>query len=177
MIALIGFTGTGKSTIGRLLATSYGFICFDVDALVEQQVGCTVRELFATKGEATFRQLESDVIHHVINTCTARQAVLVTGAGAVLSKDNREYLDRHCFTVHIDTPLELVMARLATDQQRPLLQGADRAQAIDRTQVIESLYQARKDLYTFAHEKICATEARLAVTSILAKRMRKEGKR
>ncbi len=165
MIALVGFTGTGKSTIGRLLALSHGFLCFDVDALIEQHAGKTIREIFSQDGEPGFRKIESKLIYDIVTACVAKHAVLVTGAGAVLSEQTRELLRNRCFTVHVDTPLDLVIARLTGDSQRPLLQGSD------RVKMIQALYETRKDLYTFSHVRVSQPEAGLAVAAILAKHM------
>ena len=168
MIALIGFTGCGKSTIGRMLATAHGFVTYDVDAEIERNSGKSIRELFATQGETAFREMESQAIESIISNSKARHAVLVTGAGAVVREQNRALLASSCITFHVDTPLEIVMARLVGDQQRPLIQGPD------RIKTIMTLYESRKDYYKFAKYRIEQPDGKSAVASLLAKLMMHE---
>ncbi len=168
MIALIGFTGCGKSTIGRMLATTHGFVTYDVDAEIERKSEKSIRDIFATQGEAAFREMESQAIDRIVMNAKARHAVIVTGAGAVIREQNRALLASSCITFHIDTPLEIVMARLVGDQQRPLIQGPD------RIKTMMSLYESRKEFYKFAKYRIEQPDGRSAVASLLAKLMMHE---
>lgn len=143
MIALIGFTGSGKSTLGRELSVRFGLTCFDVDALIEQRMGQTIHALFRDYGESYFRQLEHDQIERVV--ASGQQGVLVTGGGAVLREDTRKLLLKMCFVVQIWAPFEKIRDRLRQDQTRPLLASKDP----DAT--LAELYQAREHLYDFAH--------------------------
>ncbi len=109
--------GSGKTTIGKLLAAKldYGFI--DTDDLVEKSAQKTMAEIFATEGEAKFRQLESQVLSKV---SSYRRSAIATGGGIVQRPENWNYL-RQGLTVWLDAELNLLHQRLAEDRSRPLI--------------------------------------------------------
>jgi shikimate kinase len=121
-IILCGFMGTGKSTVGRLIADRLGWRFVDTDQLIEAQVGRTVSQIFAGDGEAFFRQWESRICRELIG---ARHEVIATGGGIVLDPANREALNRAGLVVCLDAPATEIVARLAGAVDRPLLAGAD----------------------------------------------------
>lgn len=160
MIALIGFTGAGKTTIGGILSANYGMVCFDADHLIEERTGVSIKCLFAEKGEPYFRDLEESIIRETV--ARGGDTVLVTGAGAVLRQATRELLLRDCFTVHVDTPLTLVIERLSAKRDRPMIAGVDPVAAIMR------LYDERRGLYDFAHLRVDGSDANRAAEEIVA---------
>ncbi|MFZ2815932.1 MAG: shikimate kinase, partial [Rhodoferax sp.] len=89
MIALIGLPGSGKSTVGRQLARRLQLPFFDSDHVIEQRLGCSIREYFEREGEDRFRDLEASVIDELTQ---GPAAVLSTGGGAVLRPENRQNL-------------------------------------------------------------------------------------
>lgn len=121
-LVLVGLSGSGKSTVGRLVAARLGLHVFDTDRMIEQRAGCTVAELFAERGEAVFRDLETEA---VADAC-ARPGVVAVGGGAVLRAANRAYMRRGNLVVWLDTPAEILASRLTRHTQgeeRPLLRG------------------------------------------------------
>jgi shikimate kinase len=88
-IALIGYRGTGKSSVARALATRLGWRFEDADALLEQQAGKTIQQIFADEGEPAFRDRECAVLKQLVD---ADQSVLALGGGVVLRPDNRSLL-------------------------------------------------------------------------------------
>lgn len=88
-IFLVGPRGSGKTTVARLLAGRLGWGWLDADLMLERQAGCSIRELFASAGEAAFRDLESAVLDHL---CNCRRLVIATGGGVVLRTANRQRL-------------------------------------------------------------------------------------
>ncbi|MBC7542355.1 MAG: 3-dehydroquinate synthase [Candidatus Sericytochromatia bacterium] len=116
-LVLTGFMGAGKSTTGKALATALGRPFFDVDAHVERLSGRTIAQIFASDGEAAFRDLESAVIREV----TARQGqVIATGGGALLRPDNVQALCATGVLIHLDASLDTVQARIGPATHRPL---------------------------------------------------------
>ncbi|WP_332743630.1 shikimate kinase [Hydrogenophaga sp.] len=135
---LIGLPGSGKSTVGRQLARRVSLPFFDSDHVIEQRLGCSIREFFEREGEERFRDLEASVIDEL----TAGPACVVsTGGGSVLRSENRERLHQRGSVVYLRSTPEEVFRRLRHDRNRPLLQVADPQQRL------KDLYAARDPLY------------------------------
>lgn len=128
-VVLTGFMGTGKSTVGRLLAELLGYEFVDTDTVIEGRHG-SIPEIFANQGEAAFRALEQDVAEEL-----AQQTGLVigTGGGLMLQPDSARALDAtgsvFCLVASIDAILDRVTAQSDTNE-RPLLAGANPRQRI-----------------------------------------------
>jgi shikimate kinase len=137
-IACVGLPGSGKSTIGRQLARRLDFKFVDSDQLIEQRIGCSIREFFEREGEPAFRDLEEEVIAELtqVGPC-----VLSTGGGVVLRAANRQHLRDRTHAFYLHSAPEEVFRRLRNDQNRPLLQVAD---PLGR---LKDLYLARDPLY------------------------------
>lgn len=118
---LIGMMGSGKTTVGRLIAQQLGYRFFDTDVLIERVTGKTINTLFAEEGEENFRVLESRVLAEVA-ACT--RSVIATGGGVVLRSENWGFL-RHGVVVWLDAPIAVLVDRLREDRTRPLLQPED----------------------------------------------------
>jgi shikimate kinase len=146
-IALIGLSGTGKSTVGRLLAARLDWPLLDTDVLITQLDGRNIPEIFAEDGEARFRDIETDALRQAL---AATPAIIATGGGVVLREENRALLRAHTFVVWLDAPTEALIARLlAHDEARPLLAGDDPAARL------EALRTTRAGLYAeTAHVRI-----------------------
>jgi len=138
MISLVGLPGSGKSTVGRQLARRLTLPFLDSDAVIEQRLGCSIREYFEREGEERFRDLESQVLDEL----TAGAAgVISTGGGSVLRPLNRQHLHQRTRVVYLRSSPEEVFRRLRHDRNRPLLQVADPLQRL------RDLFQARDPLY------------------------------
>lgn len=154
-VFLIGYRGTGKSTVARLLAARTGLDWVDADEHLERQAGRTIREIFATDGEGTFRDLESQVVAEL----AARDHVIVAlGGGAILREANRAALRGRGLVVWLRaTPLTLA-SRLALDpttgERRPALTS------IGGLAEIEQLLAAREPLYRECASQTIDTEGR-----------------
>ncbi|WP_035991747.1 shikimate kinase [Leptolyngbya sp. KIOST-1] len=118
---LIGMMGAGKSSTGAALAQALGYQFFDTDAVVEAAAGQTIADLFATQGEAAFRQLETQALAEL---AAYRRLVIATGGGIVTQQHNWSYL-HHGIVVWLDASPAVLRQRLAGDAGRPLLQGQD----------------------------------------------------
>lgn len=120
-LALVGFMGTGKTAVGRYLAERMGWAFVDLDETIVERSGRDIPALFAERGEAGFRQLESDVLAEVVR---GQRQLIACGGGVVLAPANRELLAGRCTRVWLWADLELCLRR-AVDGARPLLAGSD----------------------------------------------------
>lgn len=133
-IYLIGMMGTGKTTIGKLLAQKLGYRFFDTDELVEAVAGKKISVIFAEEGEKSFRDLESKVLNEV--SAYTRSAI-ATGGGIIQRQMNWSYL-RQGLIIWLDTDFTILQERLAKDRNRPLASQ------------LESLLETRRPLYAQA---------------------------
>lgn len=139
--------GSGKSTVGQTLARQLEYHFFDTDVLIEQASGCPIPEIFATAGEAAFRQLETQVLAEL---SPYKRLVIATGGGIVLRSENWGYL-QHGLVVWLDAPLELLHRRLQQDAQqnpdvRPLLQSDNLWQRLETLLGQRRAYYAQADV-------------------------------
>ena len=135
---LIGLPGSGKSTVGRQLSRRLALPFFDSDHVIEQRLGCSIREFFEREGEARFRDLEAAVIDELTRGATA---IVSTGGGSVLRPENRACLHQRGKVFYLKSTPEEVYRRLRYDRNRPLLQVDDPLQRI------RDLFDARDPLY------------------------------
>jgi shikimate kinase len=133
-IVLVGFMGTGKTTVGRLIAERLSWRFADTDKLIEGRSGRSIPDIFRRDGEPAFRKLEADVCAEV---STWRHTVIATGGGVWMNSTNREKLGATGLVVCLTAPLEQIEARLEADSSadrrhhsRPMLAGPDRHQRI-----------------------------------------------
>ena len=138
MISLVGLPGSGKSTVGRQLARRLQLPFLDSDHVIEERVGCSIRDYFEREGEASFRDVEELIIDEL--TLVAG-GVLSTGGGAVLRTTNRRHLHSRGHVVYLRSSPEELFRRLRHDVNRPLLQVAD---PLGR---LRELYVQRDPLY------------------------------
>ncbi|MBL0387027.1 shikimate kinase [Tumebacillus sp. ITR2] len=147
-IFLIGFMGTGKTTVGESLARELQLPLFDIDHEIVKREGRTIPEIFATNGEAYFRRVESEVL---LELSESAHAVITTGGGAVLAPGNRELMGKSGFVVCLAATVEEIVSRVSGDPNRPLLQSDDLRQRVIQLQ------EARAGLYDFAHVTLDTT--------------------
>ncbi len=137
--ALVGMPGSGKSTIGRQLAHRAGVPLIDLDHRLEQTIGTSIRSYFEAEGEASFRDLEAQVLAEV--TQLPGGMVLSTGGGAVLRPENRAVLREFGNVVYLRASPEEIHRRVKHDRTRPLLQVGDPMEKL------RELYAVRDPLY------------------------------
>ncbi len=154
-VALIGYRGTGKSHVARLLGERLGWPVVDSDAEVEKAAGCAIVEIFAQQGEPAFRQLEEEQIARLTS---ASHQVLSLGGGAILSATTRRHLAERAFIVWLTASPRTLAARLAADtttsRSRPSLTGKDAGQEI------AEVLAARMPLYQACAQLTVDTEDR-----------------
>lgn len=136
---LIGMMGSGKSTIGRLLARACGWPFIDCDHEIEARSGVQIATIFEVEGEDGFRRRESAMLDEL----TQRSGiVLATGGGAVLREQNRQHLAERGLVIYLQASIDEIMRRTQRDLTRPLLQGSNRRERL------EELAAERAPLYT-----------------------------
>jgi len=112
-IALIGYRGTGKSTVARLLAARIGCEWVDADDLVEQRAGKSIAQIFSESGKEAFRDLETEVIAEL---CGRSGTVIALGGGAVLREENRQRIAECGAVVWLNASVATIQRRLAADE-------------------------------------------------------------
>lgn len=138
-IVLIGFMGTGKTTIGRLLASRLGCPFVDSDKKVEYENGMSIREIFEIYGEGYFREKEKDVI---LKISRYNNVVIATGGGVVLSNENMRRLKKKGIIIALTASSEIIVERTKRRTTRPLL-----LEISDREQAVAKLLNERGELY------------------------------
>ncbi len=121
-LALIGFMGTGKSTIGRIVADELKFKFLDTDHMIESRTGKTVSQIFADTGEKNFRELEQSVVNEVAGV---EKTVIACGGGLAANQENLDSLKTHALVVCLWLSPEKIWERVRHQSHRPLLQDKD----------------------------------------------------
>ncbi|GFN32036.1 shikimate kinase [Paenibacillus xylaniclasticus] len=140
-IVLVGFMGTGKSTVSKLLAERLGWRRVDSDEEIVQRTGKSIPELFEEGGEQHFRDMETETLNALM--ASNEPAVIATGGGAVLREGNRAVMLKHSFVVALKADVEHIISRVGNDSGRPLLQG-------DAAANVRRLLEERRTAYDFA---------------------------
>ncbi len=150
-VALIGFMGTGKTTIGKRLARRLDYRFVDSDTEVEQRTGMSIRNLFLEQGEEAFRRLENETI---ADLAAQPSQVISTGGGTVLQPHNTTLLRAHCVVVWLTAAPGVILKRVGNAETRPLL-----ANAYDPLARIRQLLDARGRFYeAAAHLRVDTTD-------------------
>lgn len=117
-IVLIGFMGTGKTTVGKIVAQKIGFDFIDVDETIERLTGMKISDIFSKFGEARFRDIETEIIK-LITKKTGQ--VIATGGGAVLRDENIQALKKNGIIFCLEASEEVIFERVKESTDRPLL--------------------------------------------------------
>lgn len=138
-LSLIGFMGSGKSTIGKMLADKLNFLFLDTDKLIEYIQGTTISEIFKQHGENFFREIESKVIKKIYNN---KNCVFACGGGVFCTAENIEIIRENSFVVYLHMTEPEAYERLKDAKDRPLL-----LKEADLKQKIAQMMSVRKDIY------------------------------
>lgn len=145
-IYLVGFMGSGKSTVGRLLAERIGWHFVDLDAEIETAEGISILKIFESRGEREFRRIEREKMREHVRTIECgRPAVLALGGGAIVQPENFALIENNGITIWLDCPFETVQRRVAPASHRPL--------ARDPVSFAR-LYESRRESYARADYRI-----------------------
>jgi shikimate dehydrogenase len=149
--ALIGFMGTGKTSVARDLGRVTGRPVVDMDRAIEEKAGHSIGEIFALQGESRFRAMERDELGEIAHIS---RAVVACGGGVVLDGENIAILKENCIVTWLWADEDTILDRLGNDKERPLLTGESRALAIGR------MLTTRLPLYARASDLIVRTDGR-----------------
>lgn len=127
-IILIGFMGSGKTTIGLRLSYKLQLAVEDTDKIIEEREGCSIKELFAKKGEGYFRQLETKLLYEIRDSKVKK--IYSLGGGTPVQLQNQSLICQCGKVVYLRAKPETIYDRLKGDTTRPLLQCADPLQRI-----------------------------------------------
>ncbi len=122
-IYLIGFPGTGKTTLGRKLARALGYSFIDLDETIEEKAGMSIATIFAQAGEAAFRKKEWEALQ---KTAEEENVVVATGGGTPLFHNAMEWMNQHGLTIFLRMPIQQLYRRLSqSETHRPVLSPPD----------------------------------------------------
>ncbi len=138
MIFLYGPPGSGKTTLGQLLARSLGMIFVDLDELISSQAQLSIPDIFSEEGEAGFRAREKNALQQVVKR---PEQVIALGGGALLDEENRSLAEANGTVICLTAPFDALMERMNDDEgTRPLLDG-------EKASLLKSLLEQREDHY------------------------------
>jgi len=144
---LIGMMGSGKSSVGKLLANKLQFSNIDIDKEIEKDEKLSIKEIFEKKGENYFREIESKYLLR-----KRKLAVVSCGGGIILNKINREFLKTSGYTIYLKSSIPTLEKRLLNKNSRPLLNNDN------LKETLINLYSKRKTLYTSAANTTIITD-------------------
>jgi shikimate kinase len=150
-IFLIGYMGSGKSTIGQLLSEKLGMDFIDFDKHIEQETGKTIPEIFDTEGEEKFRALEHEYLKNLLNK---DHVVISLGGGTPCFHNNIELINKNGTSVYIEMSVDALLKRLSNARnKRPLIRNLNE---VDMKYFIETNLEKRLPVYRQAHLSVCA---------------------
>lgn len=149
-IILIGFMGSGKTTFGNWISQQNNMSFIDTDELIEEQQKRSINDIFATDGEAAFRDMETEAISQLCES--HNNCVIAVGGGLPVREENRKILKKLGTVVYLQASEDELARRLTGDTKRPLLAGTD----IRRK--IHDLMKQRESLYLDGADLIISTE-------------------
>ena len=149
-IVLIGFMGSGKSTVGKVLAKQLAYLFLDTDREIEEKEHKTINKIFEEEGEHYFRKCETELLKNL--EISSENCIISTGGGMPLMEQNGEILSKLGFVVYLSVQKDTVIKRLKYDMTRPLLAG-DHAE-----EKVAKLLEFRKPIYEYTAHMVIETD-------------------
>lgn len=146
---LIGMPGSGKTTLGKKVASHLGLDFVDLDQEIENREQKSIPEIFSQKGEDYFRQLESALLHEW--AASLKSFVMATGGGAPCFYDGINVINNSGVSIFLDVPVEQLVKRVESKTNRPLLQTGNAEELKNR---LKTILEQRKPVYLKAHHTL-----------------------
>jgi len=150
---LCGMMGSGKSTVGRILAGQLGIPFYDLDSEIEKNTGLKISEIFRFHGEKKFRQLEREM---VLKAAERTEGVIALGGGALQTQEIVDQIKLKGWLIFLDAPVSVLLRRVKNDTSRPILQNKD---DLETQEKLKKLMMERGELYRQSHIIVgCGTD-------------------
>jgi shikimate kinase len=162
-IILCGFMATGKSVVGKQLATMIGYDFFDMDAMIETETGMSIPQIFSSQGEAAFRQLESRMAEHL---AARTGCVIASGGGTIVNPKNFEILKQSGVIITLTADTQAILSRVGIGDDRPMLHGENKLEQIDRLMQQRAGAYAKADIIVNTSSKSVDEVARNVLDSL-----------
>jgi shikimate kinase len=169
-IYLIGFMGTGKSSIGSLLAAQLECTFIDTDSVIEAQEGMTIRQIFSKNGEAQFREMEKRVLIELTEEYQRDGFVMSTGGGMPCFSENLNYMKKNGILIYIKSTIDNITERVKESEARPIIHRIEKTG--DVKSGLEALLKERERYYLQAD--ITVTNTKKDEAAEIAKKIQKQ---
>ncbi|MDC0498648.1 shikimate kinase [Alphaproteobacteria bacterium] len=135
-ITLCGMMGSGKSSIGKILAKKLNYNFIDVDKLIENEANKTIKKIFEEDGEVYFRDLEEEITIKILNN---KETIVSLGGGAIINKKIRKFIEKNSYNIYLKVDVDILTKRLQNSRNRPLIYKTDL-----KTELINLIYKRKK---------------------------------
>jgi shikimate kinase len=153
---LIGFMGTGKSSVGSLLANQLNYTFIDTDSIIEEQEGITINEIFRVKGEASFREIEKRVLRKLTEEYNDKGFVMSTGGGMPCNPGNIYYMKQNGKVIYIKSTMNDILERVKESETRPIIHRLEKTGYMKEG--LEALLKEREHYYMQADITVSNTK-------------------
>lgn len=141
-IALCGYMGSGKSSVGKSLAFKLGYEYIDTDEYIEKSFGMSIPKIFDTIGEAGFRSAETEALMHLSNR---KRTVFSLGGGSLISPENRDILLKYATIVYLEVPFETCYNRICEGADRPIVNAKTKEELLQHYNQRLAIYEQSAD--------------------------------
>lgn len=158
---LLGFMGSGKSTVGKILSKKLSLPFTDMDIEIEKRLNSSVNDIFKVKGEDFFRKYENNLLKELLQT--SKHHIIAGGGGTPCYFNAIDLINQKSISIYLNLPLQDIVSRLKNDNTRPMLQ-------VDANKQIQMLFFKRESIYQLAKINISAKgEAETIAEQIIIK--------
>ena len=143
-IFLVGFMGSGKTTVGNTLAEITGLKFIDLDEIIEKEEDMKIKDIFSNKGEKKFREMETETLKIATKE---KKAIISCGGGIILKEENRKIINNAGITIFLNGDIKEMMSRVGNDENRPVLKNLFRKNKEEEYDAFQEILNARMKYY------------------------------